>query len=227
MAEALHDWLPSVIQAVEPWMSASDIDKGARWSSDIAKNLGKTNFGVICLTPENLGSDWILFEAGALSKTVEKAFVCPYLFDLEPIDLKWPLVQFQATRAREEDTRKLVHTINKALGSDALPEIKLNKTFEVWWPDLDRKLMDIPDTQDTKAIKRPDREILEELLELVRFQNRTYANQFGVNEPVIYFPHDDTPDIVEAHLRADRSLKPDEAKTLAEIFRAEYSNHSK
>src|SRR5688572_3856655 len=35
-------------------------------------------------------------------------------------------------------------------------------------------------------------------------------------EPVIYYPTESTPNIVEAHLRADRNLKPEMAKALAE-----------
>src|SRR5467141_41611 len=40
--------------------------------------------------------------------------------------------------------------------------------------------------------------------------------------PVVYFPQENTPDIVEAHLRADRSLTPDTAKALSELFRVAY-----
>ncbi|HKY06523.1 MAG TPA: helix-turn-helix transcriptional regulator [Blastocatellia bacterium] len=43
------------------------------------------------------------------------------------------------------------------------------------------------------------------------------------SEPVIYFPTESTPNIVEAHLRADRNLKPDTARALAELFRVAYS----
>jgi len=42
-------------------------------------------------------------------------------------------------------------------------------------------------------------------------------------EPVIYFPTESTPNIVEAHLRADRNLKPETAKALAELFRVAYT----
>ena len=42
-------------------------------------------------------------------------------------------------------------------------------------------------------------------------------------EPVIYYPTESTPSIVEAHLRADRNLKPDMAKALAELFRVAYT----
>ena len=34
-----REWLPSVIQSLEPYVSSEDIDKGARWSTDIAKEL--------------------------------------------------------------------------------------------------------------------------------------------------------------------------------------------
>ena len=38
-------------------------------------------------------------------------------------------------------------------------------------------------------------------------------------EPVIYFPHEATPEIVEAHLRADKNLTPETAQALSELFR--------
>jgi DNA-binding XRE family transcriptional regulator len=47
------------------------------------------------------------------------------------------------------------------------------------------------------------------------------------NKPVVYFPHEATPDIVEAHLRADRNLTPETAKALAEMFRVAYAQFSR
>lgn len=172
IANALREWLPNVIQALEPWMSATDIEKGARWSSDIATQLEETSVGIICLTSDNLEAPWIHFEAGALSKTLEKSFVCPYLFDLEPTDLKGPLVQFQAAKANKQDTRKLLHTINRAQGERALAEDKINKAFDVWWDELEKRLKVIPSKQEKQRPKRAEREILEEILELVRAQRR-------------------------------------------------------
>ena len=43
---------------------------------------------------------------------------------------------------------------------------------------------------------------------------------------VVYFPHEATPDIVEAHLRADRNLTEETAKALSELFRVAYTQFS-
>jgi transcriptional regulator with XRE-family HTH domain len=45
-------------------------------------------------------------------------------------------------------------------------------------------------------------------------------------EPVIYYPHEATPEIVEAHLRADKKLSPETAKALSELFRVAYQQFS-
>lgn len=68
-AEILKRWLPIVVHTANPWMSATDIDKGTRWSEEVAAALDTMKAGIICLTPENLSAEWLLFEAGALSKT--------------------------------------------------------------------------------------------------------------------------------------------------------------
>lgn len=180
VAEALRDWLPDVIQALEPWMSSEDIDKGSRWFSDIITQLNEVKVGIICLTPENLESAWILFEAGALSKTLNKTFVCTYLLDIEPGDISAPLGQFQATKANKEDTKKILCTINKALGEEFLTKERLESAFERCWPDFEKKLEAIPDVDSIKVKKkkkRTEKELLEEILELVRAFKASFPDQ--------------------------------------------------
>lgn len=46
-------------------------------------------------------------------------------------------------------------------------------------------------------------------------------------EPVIYYPHESTPEIIEAHLRADKNLTPETARALSEMFRVAYTQFSK
>jgi cold shock CspA family protein len=172
MAEALRDWLPNIIQAVEPWTSSSDIDAGARWNSTLSEQLQETQLGVLCLTAENLNAPWLLFEAGALSKIIDKTRVCPYILDLEPTDITGPLAQFQAVKADENGTKKLLHAVNSALKEHALSEDRLNTIFNVFWPHLKEILLNIPkDPQGTKEIKRSLEDMVEEILRTVRDQS--------------------------------------------------------
>jgi TIR domain len=173
VADALRYWLPKVIQALEPWMSADDVEKGTRWRSGLATELEQSSVGIICLTPENLDSTWIHFEAGALSKQQQNTFVCTLLFDLEPTDVREPLAQFQATRARKDDVRKLMFTINNTLSDSKLPESELSETFEVWWPKLEQRIAGITEVELPTTRVRSDRDLLEEILGLVRFQTST------------------------------------------------------
>lgn len=191
VANALHDWIPHVINIIQPWMSEVDIDKGARWDVDVANQLKKAKVGIICLTPDNLNAPWIHFEAGALSKTVEKeTYVCPYLFEVDLKDIKGlPLEQFQSTIADKNDTRKLINTINKALEDKALKENFLNEAFEMWWPKLEDKLKNIPDilTLQGKTIGSPKQGKSGILIDLshnqLEWQQTDYGSIFELMQP--------------------------------------------
>jgi hypothetical protein len=173
VAVALRDWLPSVLQAIEPYVSSEDIDKGARWNTDISKELEDASFGILCITPENLEAPWLNFEAGALSKSLDRARVAPFLFQVERTAITGPLLQFQSTLLEADDVRKLIKSLNAALGEHALEEARLDEIFEVWWPKLEETLGSIAGSQPQAPTKsRSESELLTEVLELVRSQQQ-------------------------------------------------------
>lgn len=178
VAVVLRDWFPSVIQSLVPYVSSEDIDKGARWSTDIAAELADSTFGILCVTKENLTAPWLTFEAGALSKTMDKSFVCPFLFNIKRSEVDGPILQFQSTIFDKEDIKKLLKTLNKACGENKLTEERLDKAFEVWYPTLEGELRKIePLIEEEKLGKKqeqkiPNNEILEEILELSRLNQK-------------------------------------------------------
>lgn len=176
VARALSEWLPCIIQAVKPWMS-EQIAKGARWSPEISKELQETSFGVVCVTPENPNAPWLLFETGALSKTIEGTHVCPYLLGVKPRDLEGPLTQFQAANAERNNTLEHVKSINSAQGETALPVTSLEAGFDMWWPKLEKQLRDIEQesVSPSKEVKRSELDLLEEILDIVRQLRRDTA----------------------------------------------------
>ena len=195
VALVLRDWLPSVIQSLTPYVSSEDIDKGARWSTDIAKELEDSTFGILCVTKDNLEAPWLLFVAGALSKTMDKSSVCPFIFDLKRAEVKGPILQFQSTIFDKDDVKKLLLTLNKACGDAGLKEELLSKTFDVWWPNLEESLEAIKgepsEEEKTSTDKNFRNEMLEEILELSR------TNQKLLRSPEVLFP----PEYIEFIIR--------------------------
>jgi hypothetical protein len=168
VAQSLRDWFPLLINAVKPWISSSDIDRGARWGVEVAARLQSSKVGIICVTPENLHSDWLPFEAGALSKSVDNARVCPLLIELEKAALDGPMAQFQATLVQRGEFKALVETVNRALGEHSLGEGQLDQAFDVWWPRLEEKLAAIPADVPAVPTSEPDsRKLLAEVRDLV------------------------------------------------------------
>lgn len=189
VALALRDWLPSVIQSIEPYVSSEDIDKGARWSTDIAKELEDSTFGILCVTKENFEAPWLLFEAGALSKMMDKSSVCPFIFDLKRAEVKGPILQFQSTVFEKSDVKKLVLSLNKACGETSLKDDFLNKTFDVWWPNLEENLKKITPTKEVAKVEdKPDNGISNEMLEEILELSRT--NQKILRNPEMLLPRD-------------------------------------
>lgn len=150
LALIVRDWLPSVIQAVQPYVSSEDLRKGRRWAGDIAKELEQTSFGILCIVPDNANAPWLNFEAGALSKIVEDARVVPLLFGLRPSDLVGH-PQFQSAVFQKAEVLKMLQSVNELLGSARLGETRLEKAFEHWWPNLLNEVNSAADTGEPSA----------------------------------------------------------------------------
>jgi hypothetical protein len=103
---------------------------------------------IIALTRESLDSRWIMFEAGAISKSPGNPRLCTILFDIEPTDVQGPLERFQATKFSKEDIRKLLKTINANAKEEALPDGTLDLVFDKWWPDLEHAVKESGRMQD-------------------------------------------------------------------------------
>lgn len=184
VALILREWLPSVIQSIEPYVSSEDIDKGARWSTDIASELADSSYGILCVTKDNLHAPWLTFEAGALSKTMDKSFVSPFLFNIKRSEVNGPILQFQSTIFQKDDIKKLLASLNKASTEGQLSDEKLDKALDVWYPELEKNLNGLleklPKQEEAKVEAKRDEplanSILEEILDLSRVNQKLLRN---------------------------------------------------
>jgi hypothetical protein len=176
VAKAMRDWLGDVIHALQPFMSNEDINKGERWRTHIAEQLAVTDFGILCLTADNLDSRWILFEAGALSKHLQDGRVTALLIGIDATQVVEPLSQFQATAATSDDIFKLVKQLNQSLKTEQqLTPERLQRMFDKHWPDLKRAIDEALEEKATGVAlpRRPPNEMIEEILTLVRELKRS------------------------------------------------------
>lgn len=142
LARSLADILPKIIQGLNAWMSDHGISVGSRWSQELNRQLDASNFGILCLTPENISAPWLLFEAGSLGKSISEAKVVPYRLGLAAADVPFPLAQFQGVDANEGGTRELVRSLNAGLEQPMEPR-HLDRNFKRWWPRLEARINDI------------------------------------------------------------------------------------
>jgi hypothetical protein len=192
VATALRDWLPLVLHYCKPWLSDRDIAAGDRWSVEIARQLEDALFGVIVVTPDNLTAPWLLFEAGALSKAFTATAVVPYIVDVEFSDLAGPLAMFQAKRSDKDSTFELVRSINQR-APEQVEDGKLHQLYEVLWPQLESRLANLPATETSRRVARPEREVLEDLVATVRrvegkVDTRGSRSSMGINVDNIGIP---------------------------------------
>lgn len=115
--------------------------------------------------------------------------------------------------------------------------IELGRAIKRRREELKLSLRDVADVTDVSASTlsriengtgRPDADNIARLTQWLDIPvDRLMAKHLGDHvEPVIYYPHEKTTDIIEAHLRADRNLTPETAKALSELFRVAYQQFS-
>ncbi|KKG36758.1 hypothetical protein DKM28_03110 [Methanosarcina mazei] len=216
IATALKEWIPNVLQSTEPYVSSEDVDKGSRWSTDIAKELADSTYGILCVTRDNFREPWLNFEAGALSKKMESSRVCPFLYNVKLSEIDGPLLQFQVTVYKKEDVLKLLISLNNSCTDQKLPEERLLKAFELWWPELERNLIieDVDLIQqgvNNESNNAHNDAILEEILSLLQTQQKI------LRRPEEILPPDYIIDLMKKSEK-DRSTRSISQEAYYELF---------
>ena len=154
-AQALHGWLRLILDTVEPYMSEEDIAAGSRWTPALAKALSESHFGIICVTPGNINSRWINYEAGAIGRHLKghtENRVCPIVMGMDQADIGYPMAQFQAVQCDKAGILKVVQSLNETCGPAAIHAGILAQRFPLMWPLLGEKLAPL----DEQARKPPE-----------------------------------------------------------------------
>lgn len=188
VATVWYDLVKELFDVVEPFMSEENIGAGVRSLQKIAVELSGTSFGIIVITQDNQGSQWLNYEAGALSKDLgdETIRVAPSLVDFDrKSDVTGPLGQFQASFLDEGGVKFILTEIAKLVGAD---ESSVTKRFNNAWREeyearfAEAKSADAGEPSDAR--RKPD-DMLDEILNMVRDMARTANSRIGPNTPAM------------------------------------------
>ncbi len=189
IAESIKKWLPCFINQVEVFFSSEDIEKGENWDSKISKELSECNYGIICLTKENVSAPWVNFEAGAIAKALDSR-AATLMININPSDVKGPLSRYQATKLEKEDFYQLIKDINSQCENPVIENV-LENTFNGLWTAMSMELERAITTHKSSVNSKERKEInnneaIEEMLLLLRKQNAMLSTPQQLL-PVEYF----------------------------------------
>ena len=146
------------------FMSKHDIASGQDWAKALAKELRQSVFGIVCLTPDNLQSHWLLYEAGALTSREQQRLCTLLLAGLEQKDVPSPLAHYQNRIFCKAEFEALMQDIRAGL--DRGPTQKeFDEMFARLWPELWEKYQQIlkqfpPAPRSRPAVKTFERTLL-------------------------------------------------------------------
>jgi hypothetical protein len=190
VAEAMEQWIGDVIQMSSVFLSSAGIEPGEGWGSRLNEELDSTNLGIIVLTRENKDKPWILFEAGALSKGLKQARVCPVYVDLAATDVKQPLSQFQGVAPDLAGMWKLAKLINDNSGQAKMEEPRLKRAFEPHFDNFAKRMAEALANNKPKDLppKRSEYDMLAELVENTRAILRAQQAEIATTVHNPYYP---------------------------------------
>jgi TIR domain len=186
MANTIRKYLPCMMHELDVFMSQHDLQSGVRWSTELSKQLETSSFGIICLTPANLESPWLLFEAGALTKHADGRACCLLIGELNPAQVSGPLAQFQNRPFGRDEIWLLLRDLNSMLTARMQDE-QLQRVFNKWWPDLEQEHQQaLVSAQNTpQRPRRDERDVLDDILLRLRSIERSLEMGPGSSMPAV------------------------------------------
>ncbi len=169
LAEPTKRFLDQVLPNIDTFQSSIDILNGEQWLRRLNEELGVCKYGILILTKDSQHSDWVHFEAGALSKGSIENQIIPICFDFPIEELYSPIKNiFQGFTFNKEKVEGLVHQINE--NSDSPKDNKIiNSYLEKYWDEYFEEIQDLIKNNE-KCQKEPD-ETTKIINEIIRNRN--------------------------------------------------------
>lgn len=166
LGSCMKSWLEKDLMHGDEIFHSDDIPKGSGWHEKLTTALRACDAGIFCITPESLRSQWMLFEAGALSQIGDSPGLFAYLYGVSKID--GPLAHFQATHFDKDDSRKFIEDL--AARSGTQDKVAVLEAFDRTWATFEAKVL--------RLMARPIGDVLPEFPKLFE-GSKTFNEPFS------------------------------------------------
>lgn len=141
LAETLRDWLNEVMTPhAKVFVSSKDIGLGVHWDAALSDAIASANYGVLCVTPDNMNAQWMYYEIGQMEVAMRqnnpdgKAYIAPLLFGMTHSgDLPSPLSHYQSAKFSRETMWRLVTQMNdvcmKLYGAELNKGVQMERAY--------------------------------------------------------------------------------------------------
>lgn len=136
IAKEIKQWIEENVAQVSVFIS-HEIGAGEKWQRVIDDKLTNADMGIIVLTPENINSAWVLFEAGAIYNKDGK--ILPLLCGREAGKIEGPLKNLNYVDFSKKGIKKLLEQINTQLGL-SMTDNAIKNSIEGTWANLEGKI---------------------------------------------------------------------------------------
>nr|WP_320022749.1 hypothetical protein [uncultured Draconibacterium sp.] len=194
--------------------SERNIEAGDRPFRMLDDVLAKCNFGILVLTERNFKSEWLMFEAGALSKNVEYARVISINFNRKEIES--PINNFQNINYNKDGISKLLVSLKKyVFNQKELTQDQINDIddkIEKYWSDFDEKIKVILANSDVDDMEEFSEKVPSIMMDEEAYEKVLAKREVHLQELIETLSKDNSERIIilggiSTTLRSEKSIK--------------------
>lgn len=181
LANVFKTYVADILPKVDFYFSPDDLKGGEKWRQSIEEGLNNNTYGIIFLTPSNLTSKWIYFEAGAISKSTKQAKILPFLYKIDINELGQPFSDYQCKSFSADSILTTILEINDCQSEVyQLPSETIKRNFNRLSNEIETETKNIntinevmensePQIEDASLLDSEDK--LNEILQIMREQS--------------------------------------------------------
>lgn len=158
IAGLLRDWLPEILDAVEPWLAADTFGRSNHWLEVNAGPFTKAGMIVACVTPANSGENWKSLDPSDFELSIAETppQLVLLLGGVDVSSLQRVPAGASVITADRQGIQLLVEKLN-GLADRPMDYTILGRRIDAMWPRLERSLPAAEKlTDDDKSVNLED-----------------------------------------------------------------------